>query len=104
MSLGYKGVSVGERQYRKLLSVVNNLLKGKMNVTGVFTLRANQTTTEVLDVRCGSGSVVLFVPQSASAAGAIATTYISEVITGSFTFAHVDDAGIDRHFSYILIG
>lgn len=104
MSIGYKGVSAGEGQYRRILSVINNLLKGKMNVTGVFTLSANQATTNVLDSRCGSESVVLFVPKSASAAGALSTTYISDVTAGCFTVTHASNFAIDRNFSYILIG
>jgi hypothetical protein len=54
---------------REVAEVVNNLVEGKLNSTGIITLdTGGATTTTLLDRRIGADSVILFAPASLSAA------------------------------------
>lgn len=53
---------------REVAEVVNNLVEGKSNNTGTVTLDTNwATTTTLYDERIGNNSVILLMPDSASA-------------------------------------
>lgn len=97
--------NVNERNWLYLLArSVNLLLYGGANVTGEFTLTANVTTTTVTDNRFEAQMVPVFVPTTANAAGAVATTYISARAAGGFTVTHANAATTDRTFLYVRWG
>ncbi len=104
MTNGYTGVQSRELDARKISTMLNRLNTGKLNATGDVTLTANQTTTNVSDLRCGVDSVITFMPQTANAASAMATTYVSARNKQGFTISHANDANTDKTFSYIIIG
>lgn len=90
---------------RLIADVVNNIVDGKINATGSFTLTAGATSTVVSDRRCGTGSVVLITPTTANAAGAVATTYIpSTTVKNQFTVTHANTGTTDRTFNYAILG
>lgn len=94
-----------DAQHRMAISAaVNELLKGRANNTGVVTLRANQTTTTVIDNLFNSDMVPLLMPASANAASALATTYLSVRANGQFTLTHANTATADRTFLYVRWG
>lgn len=80
------------------------LAAGRSNAVGSLTLRANQTTTTVTAQNCGTGSQVFVTPTSANAAAAIATTYVSSVLAGSFVLTHASNAQTDKTFGYVCLG
>lgn len=56
---------------RQISEVVNNVMEGKINSTGVITLdTGGATTTTLIDRRIGPDSIILFEPQSLAAAAA----------------------------------
>lgn len=56
---------------RQISEVVNNVMEGKINSTGEFTLATGgATTTTIYDRRIGPESVILFMPTSLSSAAA----------------------------------
>lgn len=91
---------------KRAARMLNNLLIGKMNVSGLVTLRDNQTTTTIEDSRIGVETAVLLIPTTANAAAALATTYISESgrVNGEAEITHANAASVDRTFRFILIG
>lgn len=94
---------------RKIAETVNNLLSGRMNVVLQITLRAGQTTTQVIDARIGAFSALILVPMTTHAAAALysATSVIADPTTrvaGSVTFDHPNSANIDQTFNLVIIG
>lgn len=87
-----------------IAQAVNNLIVGKLRVTGSFTLAAGATTTLVEDNRFESIMVPLLIPMSATAAAALAVTYVSDRTKGAFTLTHDNTADVDRTFAYVRLG
>lgn len=105
---GYQNIPVNwpdaKDLLRKIATAVNGILDGKINATGVVTLTASGTSTVVSERRCGTGSVILLMPTTSNAAGALATTYIGTVTKQSFTITHANTATVDRTFKYVILG
>jgi hypothetical protein len=84
------------------------LIRGKVNSFGTFTLRANQASTTITDQNAGPGAVVLPFPATAHAAAewAAGTMYIptATILSGSFVIQHANNAQADRTFSYVILG
>lgn len=91
---------------RRIAEVVNNILKGKMNVTLSVTLTANAGSTTVIDARIGVGSALLFMPLTAHAAAEIAAGgfYVSAQKNQQATLTHANNAQSDRKFTLAIIG
>jgi len=88
---------------RDTSDVVNNILSGKLNAVGTFTVTNSATSTVVTDYRVGKESVILLMPTTSAAAGEIATTYVSTRAKNSFTVTH-PSATTSRIFDYCVIG
>lgn len=97
-------ISPDEQDRRRQNQVIQQLSQGRSNATGTFTLTAGATSTVVTATNCGAGSQVLFSPKTANAAGALATTYISAIVNGSFTVTHANAGTTDRTFGYVTLG
>lgn len=96
-------VSAAEREPQKIVAALRQVIEGRSNATGAFTLTASATATTVTHASCAPGSVVTFgMPQTANAAGALATTYIlaADVIKGQFIVTHASATMTDRTFGY----
>ena len=88
---------------RQVVSVVNNILLGKTNNTGVMTVASGTTTTTVLNPNVGNDSVLPFVALDADSADTT-SIFLSERLAGeSFTFTH-DSSGNTRTYDYVIIG
>lgn len=98
-----RGVS-GEQQLQRMAESINGLIDGKLDVTGTFTLEDGATSTVVSDNRFESNMVPVLIPTTANAAGAIATTYLSDRAKGSFTLTHANNSQTDRTFLYVRLG
>lgn len=86
---------------REVSEVVNNILDGKINSTGTFTIAANTTTTTVIDARASVDSIILF-----TAIGHDIThahPYISTRSNGSFVVGHINH-GHDTEIGYAILG
>lgn len=87
-----------------IIEVLRGAMDGKTNNTGTVTLRASETTTTIADARIGTGSVILLMPLSATAAAAMDAVYVSARGKQTATLTHDSDAATDRAFAYAVIG
>lgn len=96
----------GENDIRTIVFVINQLAQGRNNATGSVTLTANQATTTVTAVSCGSGSTVLLFPETTSAGTEFGagTLKVGTVSNGSFVITHVNSATADRTFRWVALG
>ncbi len=88
---------------RKLTDAVRQVIEGKNNATGTFTLTPSATTTVVKAPSCTPDSEVFITPQTADAANDMATTSIIAG-NGQFTVTHANNARSDRTFGFVVLG
>ena len=93
-----------EKDLSKYARSLQQLAAGRSNGIGTLTLAVSATTTTVVDHNCASDSGVFLCPTTADAAAAMATTYLTTVKNGSFTFTHANNTQADRTFIYAIIG
>jgi hypothetical protein len=105
---GYDGVPEMETDQvehrRKMARKINGLNQGKFNATIDVTLRASQTTTTLTDPRIAATSGIVFMPQTAHAAAALASLYVSARQKGQATLTHASSANTDQTFTALIIG
>ncbi len=85
-------------------NAIRQLIEGRSNAVGTVTLRANEATTVVTSEVIGANSTPLLMPTTANAAAALATTYVSSSVAGSFTLTHANNAQVDKTFYYAAFG
>lgn len=92
----------------KLVTAVNELIRGRGNNFGSVTLTANASQTTVTDSNYGAEFVVLFDPLTANAAAELygGTMYVAEADrdNGQFIITHANNAQTDREFRYFYLG
>jgi len=92
---------------KNITDIVDSLIeviKGRQNNVGTFSLAPSTTLTVVQFVNCSKGSNVSLTARTANAAAALATTYISSVDQGSFTVTHLIAGSGDRTFGFEVTG
>lgn len=97
-----------EKHRYLIAQAVQNILDGKLNSAGNFTMTANAATTVVQDRRVGVNSLILPMPTTQNAGGEVGY-YFTNVGTktgdiSSFTVNHATDSRTDRTFRYIILG
>lgn len=97
-------VQTQEKDLTKFAFGQQQLAQGRSNAVGECTLRASQTTTTVIAQNCGLDSVVFLSPLTANAAAALATTYVSSVLAGSFILTHASNVQADKTFGFVCLG
>lgn len=90
--------------WRSVAEIVNGIMNGKTNNTGVLSLNTTGTLTTVIDARVSADSVILLSPRSANAAGELDHTYISSQDKGIFTVGHRNHGHDAVIFGYAVIG
>lgn len=95
---------VEEPIFRGVVVDTFNEIIRQLGGIGSFTITANAATTTVNDESFQATMVPLLIPTSANAAAAIATTYVSSRVNGSFVLTHANNAQVDRTFLYVLVG
>jgi len=94
-----------EALHRQQIAVtVNEVIKGRANNTGEFTLTAGATTTTVIDPAFESAMVPVWTPTTLNAAAALSTTYLTSRDKGSFVVTHANAGTTDRTFIYLRWG
>ena len=90
----------------RLRTMANDLLRGRANVSGTFTLTANVGSTTITDPQFAADQVIVPVPTTANGAAEIGagTMYLSARTNGTFTFTHANNAQTDRTFLYLRFG
>lgn len=88
--------------------VIRGAMVGKINATGLVTLRDGETTTTITDSRLGITSYVQFDPMTANAAGELVSggMYVlgADRQNGQWIVTHSNDSTTDRTFKYLIIG
>lgn len=92
------------QQLLLLAQTLIEMLKGRDNSTGTFTLTANAATTTVTDNLFSSDMVPVWTPTTATAATAMTNVYVSARTNGSFTLTHANTADADKTFLYVRRG
>jgi len=102
----YLTVSPNEEDQRKQNNALRQIMDGKTNNTGSFTVTANQATTAVTDFRVGADSVIAMMPTTANAATewASGNMYVSSAGKQTFTVTHTNSATASRTFKYTVTG
>jgi hypothetical protein len=97
--------AASERWVRRIVDVVNNTQKGKLNVTLNVTLTPNATSTVITDVRISAFSALLFTPRTANAAveQAAGGLYVSSQQSGQAVVEHANSAQSDREFRVVIL-
>ena len=98
-----------EREWmRRNAEAIGNLLNGKLNSIGTFTLTVDSLTTTVKDRRCGPNSFIKESPTTENAGGEVGIWFSSRGVESggvpSFVVNHGFDSRSDRTFTYILLG
>lgn len=99
----------GETNLTKIVAVIRQLIEGRSNSAGTFTLTANSTiTTVTAQPTVGANSIILCRATTNSAAACI-TTLVQGATSattsgGQFVMYHASNATTDRTYNYIAIG
>lgn len=86
---------------RQISEVVNNIMEGKINSTGEFTIASSTTTTTVNDRRASVNSIILLIGLNSKYWDV--EPYISSRANGSFTVGHKSH-GHAADIGYVIIG
>ncbi len=98
-------LSVHETNQKRINEVIGQLIQGRSNAVGTFTLAVSPaTTTTVTSVTCGPNSIILWAPSTAHAASTMTNVYLSTVKINSFTVTHTATINSDCTFYYLAIG
>ena len=94
-----------EKQHRRAISVwEKEAHQGHLGNTGLVTLGSGTAATAVTDFRVGPFTVIALMPLTLNAAGAIASTYVSDRSAEGFTITHANTGTGDRAFAYSVLG
>lgn len=88
--------------WRRMVDAVSQLVEGRHNAFGEFTLTAGAATTVVSHPNCGLDSIPLWSPQTPNAAAALTGMYYSNVTLGGFTVHHANNGQTDRTFGFTV--
>jgi hypothetical protein len=98
-----RSIGPRERSPAKFAAALNYLTKNRW---GEVTLAAGASTTEIVDPALNPDTLLFLDPLTASAAAALATTYVAEADRGRgmFVITHSSDAATDRSFRWFAAG
>ena len=96
-------LSPAERDLFRIVAAVRQLMEGRSNAVGTFTLATAATATTVSAPTCAATSIVLLMPKTANAAAALATTFVTPA-KAAFVVTHLSAATTDRTFGFVALG
>lgn len=101
-------INPAEKDQKKFADSIRQLMEGRSNAVGTFTLTGDSvaTTTVVTAQTCGPSSVVIAFPATANAAAVVGTTYIqaADIAAGTFTVTHAATGNSDCTFFFVCLG
>jgi len=89
---------------KRVATVVNNILAGRLNTVLPITLATGATTTTIIDARIGFYSALAFCPTSHNAAAIAGSLYASSQKSGQAVLTHLSTAETDCTFNLLIIG
>lgn len=95
-----------EKDLKRVIDAVMQLLEGRSNAVGRVTLRAGFTTTVVAAPNVGITTEVVFAPRTPHAEALSPQPYVAlgGMRLGSFTITHANSAFTDLTFGYMGFG
>ena len=95
-------ISYAEKNIARIVQSIIQLTQGRVNSTGVVTLRNGQVTTVVSAPNCGKDSQVFFTAKTPQAALIVPAPYVktADVLLGSFVITHPNPGGTLATFGY----
>ena len=100
----YRKLNPAGAEPREISEVVNNLVEGKSNNTGTFSLvTGGSTVTTLQEERIGYDSVILLMPLNSDAAAILGSIYVSSRVKGEASFTHAANSAT-RTFGYVIVG
>ena len=101
-------VPPNEQDQSKQNATLRQLAEGRSNAVGLVTLTQSATTTSVTAVNCAQSSYPFMFPATANAAAEVGngTMYVTvtNILNGSFTITHANNAQTNRVFYFICLG
>ncbi len=82
--------------------LLNEILRGKQNVTGEVTLNSGAISTTVSDDRCNPTSVILVMPTTTTGSVALSQWGVLTRTNGSFTIRHNSTSTSDCMATYAI--
>ncbi len=92
----------GETNIPKIVQAVRQVMEGRSNAVGSFSIASNTTSTTVTAVTCAPTSVVLSSPVDSNAAADYGLIYFV-ASTGAF-IAHHSSNGLSRSHLFAIVG
>ncbi len=92
-----------EKDPVKQNTAIQQLIEGRSNAVGTFTLTASATSTTVTSPNCATTSVIVPFPSTANAANDFGLMSIVPG-KGQFVVTHANNSRIDRTFLYVVQG
>lgn len=98
--------AISQSSMRRNVDVINNMLKGRLNVTLPVTLVVSEGTTTVTDARISAFCAVIMTPLTADAAAEVGngTIYVSSQQNGQLVLTHANNTQADRKFNLAFLG
>ena|SRR5690349_15886864 len=93
-----------EKDQTRINSVIRQLIEGRSNGVGTFTLTSSAGSTTVTSPIIGPNSVVVWQPATAHAAAQMTVMYVSSIGAGTMTLTHGSNANADQTFKFAAIG
>ncbi len=105
MKIAFKGLPEKQSQnsYDEIRRFGNNLLNGKMNISGEFNVSPNTTQTTVMDRNVGENSYIGITGLDEKSLSGELYIQSKNVLDKSFTIGH-NSSEHSRKFSYIVVG
>ena len=99
-------LGLSETNQQRINTVIQQLIEGRSNAVGTFTLTSSSTTTTVTAVACGPNSAIIWSPTTPNAAAAMTTLSCpsTSVAAGSFVLQHANNANNDKTFFFAALG
>ncbi len=98
-------INPGETSVPKIVQRVAQLMQGRSNSVGTFTLSSTgATATSVTAITCGPGSVPIPIPLTTNASNMKWHINSTDVYLGSFTIQQTSSTSTDLTFAYAIIG
>lgn len=108
MTQGYPPLSIAMKptpqSMRAIGVAANHMLEGRLNVNRVVTLTASAFTTTFKDPRLSVQTALHFEPNSANAAVAKPTIWVSGKTNGQCTINHQNSPAADKTFTITILG
>lgn len=92
----------------RVSTTLNEVLRGRLNVSGTITLTASAASSTLTDDRISVNSIIMLSPTTANAAAELGngTLFVAESgrANGSVVITHANNAQTDRTFRFAIIG